>query len=88
VSEKAVREVLELLAKCVPWFCQIIKLNGMDCASTVEGRTGNGTGHGKENGKDVEGLLIFAKRGDKLIGREDVLSEFRAKRLEWENSVH
>jgi hypothetical protein len=44
---------------------------------------------GKENGsgkvgKDVEGLLIFSRRDGKLIGREDVLREFRMKRGEWE----
>jgi hypothetical protein len=44
---------------------------------------------GKENGngkvgKDVEGLLILAKRDGKLIGSEDVLKDFRAKRGEWE----
>jgi len=89
VSENVVREGIGLLARCVPWFCQIIKLNGTECLSSTE-NTGNGNGRiqgGKENGKDVEGLLIFAKRGEKLIGREDVLNEFRAKRLEWENTV-
>jgi hypothetical protein len=87
-----VRQVLELLARSVPWFCQIIKLNGMECANTTEdGKVANATGkkaiHGKENGKDVEGLLIFAKRGDKIIGREDVLNEFRSKRSEWDGSM-
>jgi hypothetical protein len=47
---------------------------------------------GKENGsgkvgKDVEGLLIFARRDGKLIGREDVLREFRMKRGEWKRTV-
>jgi hypothetical protein len=41
---------------------------------------------GKENkvDKEVEGLLIFAKRDGEFIGREDILKEFRLKKLEWE----
>jgi hypothetical protein len=48
---------------------------------------------GKENGgfnqlgKEVEGLLIFAKKDGKFIGREDVLKEFRQKRSQWEQSI-
>ena len=46
----------------------------------------------KENraigGKDVEGLLIFAKKEDgELIGREEVLKEFRFKKGEWERKM-
>lgn len=44
-------------------------------------------GKENENGKvrkEVEGLLIFARRDGKLIGSEDVLKDFRAKRREWE----
>jgi hypothetical protein len=39
---------------------------------------------GKENcrGKEVEGLVIFGKRGGEMICREQVLSELRAKRTE------
>jgi len=40
---------------------------------------------GKENcvrGKEVEGLVIFTKRGGEIICREQVLSELRAKRTE------
>jgi hypothetical protein len=39
---------------------------------------------GNGRGKDVEGLLIFSKRDGRVIGREDVLKEFRMKRQEWE----
>jgi hypothetical protein len=58
-----------------------------------EGRKDDGCGKrvftGKENlggvTGEVEGLLIFAKRdGGIVIGREDVLREFRRKRQEWE----
>jgi len=88
-----VRDVLEILAGSVPWFCQILKLNGTECLSSKEGvetakHDGSNRIQGKENGKDVEGLLIFAKRGNRVIGPEDVLNEFRTKRLEWENSLN
>jgi hypothetical protein len=45
---------------------------------------------GKENrgAREVEGLLIFAKRdGGGIIGQEDVLREFRGKKREWEMST-
>jgi hypothetical protein len=45
---------------------------------------------GKENrgAREVEGLLIFAKRdGGGVIGQEDVLREFRGKKREWEMST-
>ena len=45
---------------------------------------------GKENNnsgvKGVEGILIFAKRDGRFIGREEVLKEFRLKRIDWESS--
>jgi hypothetical protein len=44
---------------------------------------------GKENlrGNEVEGLLIFAKREGKFIGREDILKEFRVQRQRWERKT-
>lgn len=46
--------------------------------------SGTGLRKGKENcgGKEVEGLVIFGKRGGEMICREQVLSELRAKRTE------
>jgi len=44
---------------------------------------------GKENQgrKEVEGLLIFAKRdGGEFIGREEVLKEFQLRKREWEKN--
>ena len=51
------------------------------------GSAGNRVFGGKENGRgrQIEGLLIFARRdGGIVVGREDVLREFRAKRRNWE----
>ena len=71
---------------------------GPECRSTREkpennfggqmvGSAGNRVFGGKENGRgrQIEGLLIFARRdGGMVIGLEDVLREFRAKKREWE----
>ena len=49
----------------------------------ISGVSGIGNG-GRGNGKGVEGLLIFGKRAGRLIGREEVLSQFRMKKEEYE----
>ena len=100
VSHVFVRQIITAVTNSVPWFCQIIKLNKEGCLSslgTEDKETQNelfqskAIHRGKENwggmGKQVEGLLIFAKRNGKLIGREDVLKEFREKWSEWENAT-
>jgi len=100
VSEKMVREVIGIVCCCVPWFCRIIKLYGGGCMSSEsttldikeEKNVGKKVMRRKENraigGKDVEGLLIFAKKEDgELIGREEVLKEFRFKKGEWERKM-
>jgi hypothetical protein len=92
VSNALVHEVVVNVANAVPWFCQVLKLDKKGCLSSDEDQLGideSTMGHRrKENvsktGKDVEGLLIFAKKDGKLIGLEDVLREFRDKRAEWE----
>src|SRR5579862_1813898 len=56
------------------------KENELKGISRVSG-IGNG---GRGNGKGVEGLLIFGKRDGRLIGREEVLSQFRMKKEEYE----
>lgn len=124
ISQKLVRDCIDLIATLVPWFCRIVKLNRDGCLSSQStitintkvkdeedagkeggeeeegmqknkgkenGRTGLEIGvsfRGKENngnGKAVEGILIFAKREGKFIGREEILKEFRLKKLEWQN---
>ena len=80
VSEKMVREVIEIVSSSVPWFCQIVNMSSRTSANNQKQVHG-----GKENSTDVEGLLIFAKRREKLIAREDVLEQFRSAKLGWEN---
>ena len=95
VSEGIVREVIDVLSGCVPWFCKVIKISEQGCMSSRGSIKAKETDvkamfRGKENGlgKQVEGLLIFAKReGGTLIGREEVLEEFRLKRKEWEKGA-
>jgi hypothetical protein len=95
VSEGMVREVIDVVCGCVPWFCKVIKISEQGCMSgqsSIKSKENEGKVmfRGKENGlgKEVEGLLIFAKReGGKLIGREDVLDDFRLKRKQWENGM-
>lgn len=97
VSDDLVRQVVKTVCGSVPWFCRIIKLRGDECMSSKDEekgkymRIGGGITGGKENqsqrGKEVEGLLIYAKREGMLIGREEVLKEFRSKRAEWEKQV-
>ena len=64
------------------------KENGNGKGETRKENLGGKENVGKEigngKGKDVEGLLIFSKRDGRVIGREDVLKEFRMKRQEWE----
>src|SRR5436190_16685356 len=106
VSEGLVRETIDLICTCTPWFCQVIKLNGEGCMSSQsssdntedeednKGMWEDNTNiarvlKGKENLRmnEVEGLLIFAKREGKFIGREDILKEFRLQRLRWEGKT-
>jgi hypothetical protein len=67
-----------------------------NCASSTDLRNETGTGvvKGKENvmrdggggtrlERGVQGLLIFGKRDGRLIGREEVLAQFRMKREEY-----
>jgi hypothetical protein len=91
VSEGMVREAIDVVSGCVPWFCKVIKISEQGCMSIkTKENDGKVRFRGKENGlgKEVEGLLIFAKReGGKLIGREEVLEEFRRQRKEWEKEI-
>jgi hypothetical protein len=89
LSERQVRDVLDVLCGAVPWFVKIITVG--ECTSSQSTKKENGGNTKKENlrngsRKQVEGLLIFGKRDGKEIGREDVLNEFRLKRQEWEKT--
>jgi hypothetical protein len=101
ISRDQVRGVLKVVCECVPWFCRIIEIGGGngECGSSLsypEGIGGdmNMRGRGKENGiggagrgKGIEGLLIFGKREGRLIGREEVLCQFRMKKEEYERQA-
>ena len=93
VSEKMVRDSLDIVCGSVPWFCRIIQLNGEGCGSINALERERIAHGGKENvvdnklKKQVEGLLIFAKRDGEAVGQEQVLKEFRIKRLEWEKRI-
>jgi len=45
-----------------------------------------GEGNGKVSA-GVKGLLIFGKREGRLIGREEVLAQFRRKKEEYERLI-
>lgn len=97
ISKENVRRVVEAVCECVPWFCEIVLLGG-DCQSSpstpgVAAKAGNQV-IGKENdsakpglGEGIQGLLIFGKRNGRLIGREEVIAQFRMKRDEYERQT-
>lgn len=75
------------------------RVMGGDTVDGMGGDGGDGMG-GKENdfkgmsamngmgrGRGVEGLLIFGKRDGRLIGREEVLAQFRMKKEEYERQM-
>jgi hypothetical protein len=104
LSSGMVKEVIIMISTSIPWFCQIITLNGEGCMNSqsspptnkstnddeddekpTEGGSGRGRRRGKENCGGVEGLVIFARREGEVIGRDEVISAFRARRLELAN---
>jgi hypothetical protein len=93
LSAGMIRDILDCLCAAVPWFLKVVKLGCTSSPSMKEntpgavGNGGNGIGRVLKDTKDVEGLLIFAKRDGGVIGREEVLKEFRLKRQEWETQT-
>jgi hypothetical protein len=83
LSTGMVRDVIDVLSGAVPWFCRVMELG---CTSSQSIRKENIDNRGVSAQNEVEGLIIFAKRDGRVIGREEVLKEFRSKRQQWEQS--
>jgi hypothetical protein len=93
LSAGMIRDILDCLCAAVPWFVRVVKL-GCTSSQSKKENTPGGIGNGGKaiervvkDVKNVEGLLIFAKRDGEVIGREEVLKEFRVKRQEWEKQT-